>query len=106
VFLDLALILAAHALAVHERPIRRAKILDRQLAACVSGNARVAAGKLVIVAQPPLSAHPPPDHELVLQGEPAARGRPGGDHELLARLGGRSGGAARRGSPRFLRHGT
>ena len=73
----------AHALAVHERPIRRAEILDRQLAARVAGNAGVAAGKLVIVVQPPLSAHCPPDDELVLQREPATRGRAGGDHQLL-----------------------
>ena len=73
----------AHGLAVHERPVGRSEILDRQLAACVAGNAGVAAGKLVIVVQPPLSAHCPPDDELVLEREPATRGRAGGDHQLL-----------------------
>ena len=65
----------------------------------VAGNAGVAAGELEIVAQPPLSAHRPPDDELVPEGEPAAQRRPGGDHQHLARLGGHSGGLAGRALP-------
>ena len=42
-----------------------------QLAACVAGNAGVAAGQLEIVAQPPLAAHCAPDHELVRRGRAA-----------------------------------
>ena len=94
--------LAADALAVHEGPVRRPEILDRQPAVRLADDAGVAARELVVVVQPPLSAHLPPDDELVRQREPATRARPGGDHQLLHRRGRRRRG--RTAAPAPARH--
>ena len=63
---------ARHAHAVHERPVRRPEVLDRQPAAGVAVHARVAARQLGVVAQPALSALGAPDHELVVERQPVA----------------------------------
>ena len=73
---------AAHALAVDERPVGRAEILDRQPPVRVADDAGVAAGELTVVAELPVAAHRAPDDELLPQREPAARRAAGGDDEL------------------------
>jgi hypothetical protein len=66
----------------------------------------VAAGKLAVVAEPPVSAHAATYHELVGQGEPAAERTAGGDHQHLVGLGAHARELPRgriRRRPRFLR---
>ena len=63
----------AQALAVDERPVGRAEVLDHD-APAVAEHARVAARELGVVAEPPVAALGAPDHELVVEREPLALG--------------------------------